>query len=429
MKMSRHKLSHKVFRDPIHSNIEVDLGSDEGQLALNLIDCPEVQRLRKVRQLALASLVYHGAEHSRFSHTLGVMHLASRLFDLGLRNAGETANPGERAVVIAAALLHDTGHPPFSHAVEKEVGVSHEDVSESVIRGDTVVHHVLESFGGSEFLDKVADHITGRSDDRTADLISSQLDADRLDYVLRDGYHAGVPNSQFDLARIAQLARLDDDGLGFDARAQLAIEGYLLARYHLYLQLYFHKTNRAGEVVLRAILRRARYLYKNGDGLGTADAAIKDLFGEDAARAAAMLTDNDLWFAIRVWMDHPDPVLADLCRRLQNRDLFKAVELDVERSGLQCIEEEQERAVGLAKEAGLDPDYYAVLDYARDTPYKVVDVTAGGDPRLSITLVGEGGRQSLEYRSGLVQQLQKETHQKVRLCVPRELRDQLRQRS
>jgi uncharacterized protein len=233
---------NKVFRDPIHRNIEFDHGYGPDALALRLLATPEVQRLRHVRQLALASQVYHGAEHSRFSHTLGVTDLARRMYRNAVLNCGDPVTDEAMAVVTASALLHDVGHPPFSHAVEAILDVDHEELTVRAIYDETAVRTTLLDFGGEAFVETIASHITGDSDQATASVISSQLDADRMDYVLRDGYHAGVPNSQFDVDRILQMSHIDESGLVFDYRATTAIEGYFIARYHLYLQLYYHKT-------------------------------------------------------------------------------------------------------------------------------------------------------------------------------------------
>jgi uncharacterized protein len=412
---------NKVFRDPVHKNIEFDHTYGPDALALRLLDTPQVQRLRRVRQLALASQVYHGAEHSRFSHTLGVTHLARALYRNAALNSNRTVSEEAMAVVTASAVLHDVGHPPFSHAVEKVLGVDHEKLTVRAVLNDTPVRDILLDFGGEDFADQVASHVTGESDAETAGVVSSQLDADRMDYILRDGYHAGVPNAQFDVDRILQMSHVDHTGLYFDYRATTAIEGYFISRYHLYLQLYYHKTNRAAEVILRSAFQRARDLTRSGTDLGV-DETLQTLFseGDEAVEAAQILTDHDMWYALRCWRDHEDEILADLSRRLLDRHLFKSLEIE----DIESYYERKEDIDDLARSKEYEPSYYVHVDKASDSPYKLVDVTAGDDPHVSIRMKGEGGDwYSLERKSVLVQGLQRDAYRKLRVCVPGEIRD------
>jgi HD superfamily phosphohydrolase len=411
----------RVFRDPVHRNIEFSRTDSWDRLATELINTPQVQRLRRVRQLGLAGLVYHGAEHSRFVHTLGVAHLAKRLYLAASQHSGIATDEREFAAVIAAAILHDTGHPPFSHAVEKELGVRHERVTVHLLRDDTDVRAILLKHFDADFVDLVAGHIDGSIDNPTVDLISSQLDADRMDYVLRDGYYAGVPNSQYDLERIVQMVQRDDEGVCFDQRAQYAIEGYFMARYHLYLQLYYHKTVRAAEVMLRGLIRRAKEVSASGADLGPITPALSDLLRTGRAELSVLVSDAEMWSAFGVWAHTTgiDPILQDLSRRLLNRDLFRAIEVPVDQlpkfyeDWLPKIEEAAERKK-------LSPHYYVRPDSAKDTPYKIADL----DPSVSVRIVDSRGKShQLEALSGIIAALQGEAYQMVRCCVPLELRD------
>jgi len=270
----------------------------------------------------------------------------------------------------------------------------------------------------------VVGHILGSSDDPTTDLISSQLDADRLDYILRDGYHAGIPNSQYDLERILQVALLEDDGLCFDPRALTAIEGFLTARYHLYLQLYFHRTVRAAEVMLRALLERAKTLRDAKESLGAVSPLVEGLFTDPSGEASLHISDHDLWAAFRIWsVDHPDGILQDLSRRLLERRLFKAKEIKAT-SVSTFYEQKLPAIVELAKKAGLDARFYVRTDTAKDNPYKVADVAAGGDDVVPIRVLDEGGaRHSMETLSHLVMALKAAAYQKLYCCFPAELRE------
>lgn len=369
-------------------------------------------------------MVYHGAEHSRFIHTLGVTHLAKRLYVAASRNSGIPIDEREFSAVTAAAILHDTGHPPFSHAVEKELGVKHERITVHLLRENTEVRHALLKHFDTDFIDTVAGHIDGSIDIPTVDLISSQLDADRLDYVLRDGYYAGVPNSQYDLERIVQMVQRNDDGVCFDQRAQYAIEGYFTARYHLYLQLYYHKTVRAAEVMLRGVIRRAKEVTNQEDNLGSINPALLELLRTGRAESSVLVSDADMWAAFEVWSEAPstDPILKDLSGRLLRRELFRAIEIPVEALP-RFYEEWLPKVRDLARNRGFDPNYYVRPDSAKDSPYKVADLDASVSVRL---LDSDGKEHQLEALSGLVAALQDEAYQKIRCCVPLEIRDEAR---
>jgi HD superfamily phosphohydrolase len=243
------------------------------------------------------------------------------------------------------------------------------------------------------------------------------------DYVLRDGYHAGVPNSQYDLERILQLIFFDADGPLFDHRAQIAIEGYFIARYHLYLQLYYHRTVRAAEVMLRSTLLRAKTLRLGGDSLGDINPGVVGLFGDAPLSSAVRLTDHDLWSAFRSWsIDHPDTILRDLSARLLQRRLFKVREIGSDDLP-NFYEKQLPQIVEAAETAKLDAKYYVKTDTASDTPYKIADVSG---PDRAITSVRMSEAQdsiaSLEILSPIIQTLQNEAYQKVRVCFPVEIR-------
>lgn len=417
--------SDKVFRDPVHVNINFSRTSNCDNILLKLIDSPQVQRLRHVRQLAVANAVYHGAEHSRFSHSLGVTHFARRFCNALKKKYPHNFTENDEIVVMVSALLHDTGHPPFSHAVEKTIGVDHEDMTIRTIKGSTEVNKILDSEIGGELIDKICSHITGTSDDKTASIISSQLDADRMDYLLRDGYHAGVPNSQFDYERIIQLTELDNDGLLYDYRALFAIEGYFMARFHLYQQLYYHKTVRAYEVVLRNALKRAKFLLDSGSDLGQIDDKLKDLFRTNSPDSALKLSDHDLWMAFRVWQEHEDAILSDLSKRLFNRRPFKSIEVPTDKL-TDYYNNDKDKITELAKNNNLDPDYYIILDTAKDTPYKVLNTTSSDALFTSVRLKKyDGSIDTLEHISNVIKMLQDNNYQKNRICFPGELRDEI----
>ena len=415
----------KVFRDPVHTTIAFNYSDEAEALALRLIDAPEIQRLRHIRQLGLANYVYHGVEHSRFSHTMGVTHLARRFYRSAIDAAGVAPDHNEYALVLASALLHDVGHAPFSHALEKVLGVAHEKISVQVVRGESAVNKLLRDFGGAEFVENVAGHITDSSDLRTVSIISSQLDADRADYILRDGYFAGIPNAHFDLERIVQKVRLDDQRLLFESSAQQAIEGYFIARYHLYIQLYYHRTVRSAEALLRATIQRAKDLRSKKEELGPIGPVASLFEGEPNLELAALLTDHDLWVAFHYWARHStDKILADLSRRLVQRKLLKVEEIAAADS-FSFAREVMPEIARLSESAGLDPAYYVLHDTAKDTPYKLTDPASSASNKSTRLRTRQGSISALEVQSGVVKALQDEAYQMTRVCFPGEIRDQV----
>ncbi len=419
----------KLFRDPIHDIITLAPDSDEGRLLLALIDTPEVQRLRRIRQLALSFLVYHGAEHSRFSHSMGVTWLATRI--LGQLERRHPIPADERLVTRAAALLHDVGHGPFSHALEAVTGVRHELRSIGLIlHEDTGVHRALAALDPA-LPQRVADRVAGK--DRQAlgplgflsDIVSSQLDADRLDYILRDGHATGVRIGLFDLGRILAMLDVDDGHLAVHTGAQEAVEGYLLARYHMYKQVYLHKASRAAERMLEAVLRRAGALKQAGHAFAywPPDPLGKLLVGGDLDHPEfARLDDYDVWVCLKHWAAESDRALADLSAGLVERRLWKTLPLplgDPQRAG-----EMVDAARSVARVKGFEPDHHVLVDEARDSPYR--PFTGPDSAARSIRMVDSAGRGCfIEDRSDVVHMLGRLRHAQRLVCVHPDLRPHL----
>ncbi|HWP34460.1 MAG TPA: HD domain-containing protein, partial [Thermodesulfobacteriota bacterium] len=255
----------QVYRDPVHNIIPLDRARSEDRLLIALIDTPEMQRLRRVRQLGLAAYAYSGADHSRFSHSLGVMHVARRILE---RLAATAAiDPWERLVTACAALLHDVGHWPFSHAVEEIVAERHERWTARLIEDpDGAIHQRLAAYD-PRLPQAVLARLSHASRPRfLADVVSSQLDADRFDYLLRDSLMTGVVYGRYDLEWILGTLAVDEanDRVVVHEKGHLAVVAYLQARHHMYQQVYFHKTVRAADVMLKGLLARAAELARDG---------------------------------------------------------------------------------------------------------------------------------------------------------------------
>jgi HD superfamily phosphohydrolase len=318
----------KVLRDPVHGNIVIPHPA-----LLELMDSPELQRLRRIRQLGMCFTVYHGAEHSRFPHVLGVMWLMHRILERWQVRGLADFPPAVRLAACAAALLHDVGHGPFSHAMEHVfTGVDHEAMGRRIVGqrlAPILARHDLDP-------DLVLALMEGGSPFPVLEeLLSSQLDVDRMDYLRRDSLHTGVQYGLFDTERILfTLMPVQEGGRLVTAvhrKGVEAVEEYLFSRYFMHWQVYLHRTVRASEVLLRVILLRARQTHQEDPRAVHVPPNLEFLFsGMDPGRPEFLegflqIDDFDFFCAIKLWRDSRDPVLADLARRFVERRPFKAL--------------------------------------------------------------------------------------------------------
>ena len=317
----------KIVNDPVWGFIELD-----SDLHLEIIEHPYFQRLRRIKQLGLSSMVYPGANHTRFEHALGTMHLVRLAVDV-LRKKGNKITDEEEEGVIAALLLHDIGHGPFSHALEQSIvqGVSHEELSRLYMDSLNV-----EMDGR---LNLAIDIFTNNYPKRFLhQLVSSQLDMDRLDFLKRDSFFSGVSEGVVSSERIIKMLDIRHDQLVVEVKGIYSVEKFLIARRLMYWQVYLHKTVLSAEHMMINLLKRASYLTGIGISVPATNSfelflskGIKseDFFSQDAVLREkvlnhfANLDDSDILCAIKSWMTHPDPVLANLSNDLINRKLFK----------------------------------------------------------------------------------------------------------
>lgn len=416
----------KLFRDPVHDVIAMDPDDPADALPLRLLDTREMQRLRRVRQLGLASLVFHGAEHSRFAHSIGVFYVARRILAVLDRQA--PVSPAERRLVLCAALLHDVGHGPFSHAAERAFGFVHEDWSRAILLDpDSEVHGLLhrEDPALPAAIAGFIEHrpVTAR---HLAQVVSSQLDADRLDYLLRDGAATGVGYT-YDLPRIVEAMEIDPahERIVVGYRGHDAVEGYLLTRHHMYRNLYFHKTARAASAMLLAVLRRARQLCAGGElAPESLPPALRGFIRDTpvSVHDYVDLDDGDVWRALKEWRAARDPVLARLSTGLLDRRLYKTIDVTAldaaQRARL------QERAAALLLSSGHDPAYTLLQDETRGKPYQPY---AGPDPEgeAAIFVRGtDGVVREIAETSATVRALAA-ADVAVRWCVPADMRPEI----
>ncbi|MFH1417234.1 MAG: HD domain-containing protein [Planctomycetota bacterium] len=361
-------MSLKVIRDPVHDHVFLDRVED--RLILDLLDTPEVQRLRRIRQLGVSHLTYPGAEHSRFSHSLGVWHLTRQALAFLQRNVGDDLKlPDDRKLAVtAAALLHDIGHGPFSRVLERDFAGDHEKRTRDLIRDDTTgVHQALK--GCDAGLPELVHALLEGQDPELAwlrALVTSQLDADRMDYLLRDSHFCGVGYGRYDHQYILHTMNVrpvpPNDLLQpvWLDKACRVIEEYLFARHYMLWNVYYHHTTKGYEQLLIAICRRAAHLLANGTALAVDD-ALKEFIKKKPLTNAEhqKVDDNMVMTHVAKWLHSDDSVLSDLCRRLVSRRGFKPIEYNDEHaSSVFSLSTAVNQIREGLKAAGLDPTYY-----------------------------------------------------------------------
>jgi len=312
----------KIFNDPVYGFISLPFN-----LIFDIIEHPFFQRLRRIKQLGLTHLVYPGALHTRFHHAMGAMHLTMKALDV-IESKGQKVTKKERKATLIAILLHDIGHGPFSHALEYSIvgNVTHEDISSFFMQrlnkefnGKlTLAIEIFENKYKKPFLHQ---------------LVSSQLDMDRLDYLKRDSFFTGVSEGVISSERIISMLNVADGNLVVEAKGIYSIEKFIIARRLMYWQVYLHKTVLSAERLVVNVLKRAKHLALNGENLFCTDALKyflyenhdKDSFENNPETLIRFseLDDFDITASIKMWQTHSDLVLSSLCKSLVNRNLFK----------------------------------------------------------------------------------------------------------
>jgi len=421
-------MSERIYRDPVHNIIRLRTDTDEGELMMRLIDASEFQRLRRIKQLGLGLYTYQGAEHSRFTHSLGAFHLMTRVLDR--LNERHSIAQTDRVAARAAALLHDVGHGSFSHVMEKVLSFHHEHWTVQVILSDQTEIGALLRSHSPELPAKVASIIEGKfQPSALAQLVSSQLDVDRMDYLLRDSLMTGAKYGIYDLEWIINALAIDEeaDRIYVEARGLYAVEEYLQARYYMFRQVYFHRTLRSAEAVLRSIIRRALRLREEGKEVWhAAGTAFEKILRQEplAITEHLQIDDSDIIFHIKQWQASEDVILSDLSRRFTARRLFKAIDLDMPMA---------ERAEFLSAarnsvvSAGFDPEYYFIEDRASDVPYYNYYTAKEAEPKTRIYVETGYARpqiREISEVSNVVRGLQ-HGYELHRVCFPAEVKNEV----
>ena len=406
----------KIVNDPVYGFINIPY-----TILYDLMEHPYFQRLRRIRQLGLTNLVYPGANHTRFQHALGAMHLMEETIAC-LRAKGVEITEAETEAALIAILLHDIGHGPYSHALERTVvkNVSHETLSLLFMQ------EMNKEFGGK--LDAaIAIFMKEYPKKFLCQLVSGQMDMDRLDYLRRDSFFTGVTEGIIGSDRIIKMLNVHDDELVVEAKGIYSIEKFLLARRLMFWQVYLHKTVIAADQLLLSILRRAGQMIAGGEKLFATPALLYFLrdfsFGEieqnpsEVLAQYAKLDDDDVLIAVKMWMKHNDPVLSRLSMNLIDRRLFR-IEIQNEPFNCEYINDFRKKTDAIYRLSETDADYFVrtgVLSnhaYNSDAEGESILVMQKGKP-VDITEASD-----LDNLFGMSKVVEK-----YFLCYPKELRN------
>lgn len=372
----------KIINDPVYGFISI-----RSELIYDIIQHPYFQRLRYIKQLGLSNLVYPGAQHTRFHHALGAMHLMGRALGT-LRAKGIEISEKELDAAQIAILLHDIGHGPLSHTLEQTLlqGVPHESLSYLFMKS------LNQQFNGQL---ELALQFFRNSYPRKFfhQLISGQLDIDRLDYLKRDSFFTGVMEGTIGIDRIIELLNVHNGMLVVEEKGIFSIESFLHARRLMYWQVYLHKTSVSAERMLVNLIRRAQYLFSAGDSLPASEPlklflqqnySLNEFSTQpDLLETFGQLDDSDIWGAIKLWRDHPDEILSGLCNRLLIRELFQiSLRIDpIKKTEIEKVRQSVHQSFGILRK---DANYLFSYGTVSNEAY-----VTGGQPINILTKSGQ----------------------------------------
>jgi len=398
----------KIINDPVHGFITIN-----HPLIFDIISHPFYQRLRRIHQMAMAYLVYPGAVHTRLHHSLGAYHLMGLAVN-ELRAKDVEISKEEEIAVKAAILLHDIGHGPFSHTLENKLipGVHHETLSLQIM------HKMNAEFGGQLDL-AIAIFTDQYHKPFLHQLISGQLDVDRMDYLTRDSFFTGVSEGVIGYDRILKMIAVNDGELVIEEKGIYSVEKFLIARRQMYWQVYLHKTVMAAEKMLVKIVERVKAIYQKNDTVLFTNSPLDFFLGsfdgtmDDAALAQfCLLDDIDISAAIKIWSRHPDKVLSTLCQKMLNRQLFQCQ--------LQAVPFDealiQQHKLRIAKQLGIsieEAGYFVFTGEAMNTTYQL------GDERINILFKDGSTKDISKVDNPLIHQTLSTPVKKFYICLLR----------
>lgn len=417
---SKQLSKRKIFNDPVYGFISV-----QDDLVFDIIEHPYFQRLRRIKQLGLTHLVYPGALHTRFHHAMGAMFLMSEAIEV-LRSKGHEITEEESQAVNAAILLHDVGHGPFSHALENCIvyGLSHEHIS------NLFMERLNLEFNGK--LQLAIDIFKNKYHKKFLhQLVSSQLDVDRLDYLKRDSFFTGVSEGVISTERIITMMDVVNDELVIEAKGIYSIEKFIIARRLMYWQVYLHKTVLAAEYLLIKILHRAKTLAEQGHELFATPALKEFLYNKYHKKdftskphlldIFSKLDDFDIYAAVKVWCDDKDPVLSLLCNNMVNRHLFH-IELQNEPFKKSFIEKMRKQTIQNLNISNEDCEYFVFTDKVENNAYNPQSV------KINILFKDGSIKDITDASDQLNISVLSRTVTKYFLCYPKELKNTVNKR-
>ncbi len=362
----------KIINDPIYGFITLP-----SELVFDLINHPIFQRLRRIKQLGLTNLVYPGALHTRFHHAIGAMHLMTEALAV-LKTKGVKITEKESEAAIIAILLHDIGHGPFSHALEHTIvkGIHHEDISAMLM------DELNKTFKGK--LSLAIEVFKGEYPKKYLhQLVSSQLDMDRLDYLKRDSFFTGVSEGVVSSDRIIKMLNVANGELVIEAKGIYSVEKFLIARRLMYWQVYLHKTVLSAENLLVKILKRAKELSLGGKDLFATPALslfLKNNYNKkdftsnkELLNQFILLDDYDIMASVKVWVNNEDKILSLLCKNLIDRNLFK-IELQNTNFSSAYVKTIKDKATKKYKISGKDLDYFVFNNSVKNSAYNASEI-------------------------------------------------------
>jgi len=347
----------KVMRDPIHEYIHVDY-----QVIWDAINSKEFQRLRRIHQMGTSYQVYHTAEHSRFSHSLGVYEIIRRMV-YEVKGLDEYLSEYEKITIMLAGLCHDLGHGPFSHFFESVIKPDHEKISAKILLEESDIHSILVKYDHDLPKNVVSVLNHTHPNKVLTRMISSQLDADRMDYLLRDAYFTGTSYGHFDLERILRTLRVVDHQLVIKESGVHSVEDYIMARYHMYWQVYYHPTSRSIEAILYAFFNRLRDLMNEDVTYCDKYPMFKFISNKDeiSIQEHYKLDETSCFYGFQCAQEDEDAILSDFAHRILERKLFDYVDIQ---SSMDYESKRQELI-----QYGFNPEYYLYIDKAEKRPY------------------------------------------------------------
>lgn len=384
----------KVFRDPLYGYIRVQY-----QLILDLIDTKELQRLRRIRQLSGVSMVFHTAEHSRFQHSLGAYEMARKVIN-EVYGAKNNMSEYEQILFMVSALLHDVGHGPYSHAFEQVISTSHEQMGANIIISPkTEINKVLSNY--ANLSKDVYDVLTHSGKFKLIEsLISSQIDVDRMDYLQRDAYFTGATYGFIDYNRLLRSMEIIDGSVYFRPSGVHSIESYIMSRYHMYWQVYFHPTGKAYELLLESIYKRIKNLVDQNVYIDAHIESLIDVIKDNNDIESYLdLDDSYINGMIKQLIDSSDKILNVLANNFQNRKLFKYIDMN-ESTSVETVPELKSKYKNTK-----DGKYFYYESTFSQTAYLHVDQSVKYNPNQINIMLETGDVISLEEYSPIIKGL------------------------